>query len=114
MPSKSLVAASLKPFILSILFEGPNYGYQIIKKVSNLTDGHVKWTTGTLYPLLHTLENDGFLTSYWEEAEEGPKRKFYRLTPLGLGELQREKTEWMRVNQALFSLWGSRVQLKPI
>lgn len=111
MPSKSLVAASLKPFILSLLAKSPGYGYQIIKRVSKLTDGHVKWTTGTLYPLLHSLENDHLLESYWEEAESGPRRKFYKITDAGLADLESEKTDWLRVNGALISLWGGTLKL---
>ena len=55
MISKALVAASLKPFILSLLAQGDNYGYEIIQQVHDLTNGEVRWTTGTLYPLLHNL-----------------------------------------------------------
>lgn len=112
MPSKSLVAASLKPFILTFLAKDTSYGYQIIKQVSKLTQGQVKWTTGTLYPLLHSLENDGYLESYWQEEESGPKRKFYRITEKGKGELEAEKKEWLCINEPLIALWGGSIQLK--
>ncbi len=106
MVSRALVAASLKPFILSILAEGESYGYEIIQRVHDLTDGHLQWTTGTLYPLLHSLENQGKLEAVWRDAESGPRRKYYRLTPKGEKALAAEKLQWLRVHEALLDLWG--------
>lgn len=114
MPSKSLVAAALRPFVLAILDQGPEYGYQIIKRITDATDGHVTCTTGTLYPLLHTMENQGYLSSFWQPAEEGPKRKFYRITDIGRTQLKAERLDWMRVNSALSSLWGPEQQIQPL
>ena len=56
---KDLVAASATPLVLSILSEGENYGYAIIKRVSELSGGELQWTDGMLYPLLHRLERHG-------------------------------------------------------
>lgn len=113
MISRALVAASLKPFILSILAEGESYGYEIIQRVENLTDGQLQFTTGTLYPVLHSLENDGMLEAMWRDAESGPRRKYYRLTRKGVKELSAERTQWMRVHNALAELWGSRPLSQP-
>lgn len=113
MISKALVAASLKPFILSILAEGESYGYEIIQRVHDLTGGELKWTTGTLYPLLHSLENEGMLTAFWREAESGPDRKYYQLTPKGYKALSLEKQQWMSVHRALQKLWGASSGLSP-
>jgi DNA-binding PadR family transcriptional regulator len=106
MISKALVAASLKPFILSILADGESYGYEIIQRVQDLTDGRLQWTTGTLYPLLHSLETKGLLEGMWREAEIGPRRKYYRLTSKGYGALATEKQQWLSVHEALLKLWG--------
>ena len=108
MPSKALVAASLKPFVLSILADGPSYGYAIIKRVSTITEGRMEWTTGTLYPLLHSLQGAGLLESFWADAESGPRRKYYRITAKGRRELAVEKQEWRRLNLALSLLWGEQ------
>ena len=105
MISRALVAASLRPFVLSILAEGESYGYEIIQRVHRLTDGQIQWTTGTLYPLLHSLENDGLMEAVWREAGEGPKRKYYRLTAKGYGALEAEKRQWLSVHAALLQLW---------
>jgi PadR family transcriptional regulator, regulatory protein PadR len=106
MISKALVAASLKPFVLSILSEGESYGYEIIQRVQHVTGGEIQWTTGTLYPLLHSLENKGLLESFWREAEAAPKRKYYRLTKKGYKALEAEKRQWLSVHEALTALWG--------
>ena len=107
MISKALVAASLKPFILSILARGDSYGYEIIQQVHDVTHGTVRWTTGTLYPLLHNLENKGLLVAYQRDAKEGPgpRRKYYRLTPKGKKALVDERQQWLSVHEALTTLW---------
>ena len=111
MISRALATASLKPAILSILHEGDNYGYQIIQKIEDLSDGALHWTTGTLYPFLHGLENDGLVVSYWQAAENAPRRKYYRLTPAGQKALHQEQRQWLDVNRMLVKLWGPSTEL---
>jgi len=105
MIPKALIAASLKPFILSVLSRGPSYGYEIIQHVERITDGDVSWTTSTLYPVLHRLENEDLLESFWQEVEKGPARKYYRLTRKGAKRLEVEKQQWLSIHGALVSLW---------
>ena len=56
---KDLVAASATPLVLAILAEGESYGYAILKRVRELSDGELEWTDGMLYPLLHRLTASG-------------------------------------------------------
>lgn len=106
MISKALVAASTKPILLSILYEGETYGYRIIKNMKILSGGHLEWSFGMLYPVLHRLEKDGFVVSSWKMSDNGRLRKYYRLTDSGRRELDREKMQW-RVIQSVFSrLWN--------
>jgi len=109
MIPKALIAASLKPFILSILAEGESYGYQIIQRIHDLTEGKVRWTTSTLYPVLHSLENRCLLVSDWRESVNAPRRKYYRLTPRGEKALVVERQQWMDVHRALMHLWGPKL-----
>ena len=111
MIPKALVAASLKPFILSLLAGGESYGYEIIQRIHELTDGKVRWTTSTLYPVLHSLENNGLLESFWRAVEKAPRRKYYRLTTKGYLALDVEKQQWLDVHTALMKLWGPQPQL---
>jgi PadR family transcriptional regulator, regulatory protein PadR len=62
---KDLVAASATPLVLAILAEGESYGYAIIKRVSELSGGHLRWTDGMLYPVLHRLERNGLVAAKW-------------------------------------------------
>jgi len=114
MIPKSLVAASLKPFILSVLTRGPSYGYEIIQRVHGLTDGDISWTTSTLYPVLHKLENEELLESFWQDVDKGPARKYYRLTAHGLARLEVEKQQWLSIHDALTALWEPKPSLATI
>ena len=102
---KDLVAASSTPLVLAILSEGDSYGYAIIKRVKELSDGHLLWTDGMLYPVLHRLERQGLVASKWGESESGRRRKYYRLTKEGRAELEAERKRWQIVDDTLRSLW---------
>jgi DNA-binding PadR family transcriptional regulator len=105
MVSKALIAASTKPIILSILIRGEDYGYQIIQRAKKISGGTLEWSDGMLYPVLHRLEKDGFISSQWKISEEGRYRKYYCLTDKGREELEAEKRQWMSVHSALTKLW---------
>jgi PadR family transcriptional regulator PadR len=106
MISKALVAASTKPVILSILASGEKYGYLIIQHVTEISGGTLEWSEGMLYPVLHRMEKEGFILSQWRISENGRKRKYYALTPLGRSELEKEREEWAAVHSLLSRLWN--------
>ena len=106
--SKDLVAASATPLILSILSESENYGYAIIKRVRELSNGQMQWTDGMLYPVLHRLEAQKLIKSRWTNSKAGRKRKYYRLTREGKKALQGSRSQWMLVNSTLLKLWEER------
>ena len=98
---KDLVAASATPLVLAILSEGESYGYAIIKRVAELSDGELQWTDGMLYPLLHRLERNGYVKAVWGKSETGRRRKYYQLTREGSEQLNRQRREWQIVDLAL-------------
>lgn len=100
-PSKDLVAASAIPLILSILQRGDSYGYAIIQQVRELSRGEMEWADGMLYPILHRLEKRKLVKSYWGEAENGRKRKYYRLHRTGMQELEVQRAHWNRLHGML-------------
>jgi PadR family transcriptional regulator PadR len=104
--SKDLIAASATPLVLSILTHGDSYGYAIIQRISELSDGEMEWAEGMLYPILHRLEKQGLIQSYWGEAENGRKRKYYRLKKAGTSELARLLDNWRRVYGVLKKIEG--------
>lgn len=111
MIARPLASASLKPIVLSILSEGETYGYKLIQRIHQLSDGQMEWTTGTLYPFLHGLENDGLITARWQVVEKAPRRKYYGLTADGHKALDEQKRQWQTVNRILANLWGSGPEL---
>lgn len=98
---KDLVAASATPIVLAILKRGESYGYAIIQKVREVSDGRLTWSDGMLYPLLHRLKDAGLVRSHWRKADTGRRRKYYRITQDGEEELQRLVEQWTVVHAAL-------------
>jgi len=103
--SKDLVAASATPLVLSILSEGENYGYAIIKRVHELSGGQMQWTDGMLYPVLHRLEKQGLIRSQERLSETGRKRRYYRIENKGTTVLREQRSQWMLVYSTLRKLW---------
>lgn len=99
--SKDLTAASAIPLILAILKERDNYGYAIIKKVRALSQNEIVWTEGMLYPVLHRLEEQNLIESYWKTSETGRNRKYYKINEAGLKELTLQMQQWDIVNTTL-------------
>lgn len=105
--NKDLVAASSTPLVLAILAEGDSYGYAILKRVRELSDGALEWTDGMLYPVLHRLEKSGMIESRWEKSETGRRRKYYTVTGEGMEQLVDERRQWRAVDDALRQIWSA-------
>jgi PadR family transcriptional regulator PadR len=105
MIPKELVAASAEALILSLLSKGESYGYAIIQEVRARSNDHLKWTDGMLYPVLHRMEKNGWITARWAESENGRKRKYYSLKSDGKAALSEQREQWMRVHDVLTQLW---------
>lgn len=110
MVSRELMAASSRPLVLSILGDGPSYGYAIIQLVRELSQEHLEWTDGMLYPVLHRLEKEGLIESEWQTSETGRERKYYKLTDSGRTARKFEKEEWLKVHNTMARLW----KIKPV
>ena len=102
--SKEMVAASATPLILSILASGDSYGYEIIRQVRRYSSGEMEWADGMLYPILHRLETKSLISSYAELAENGRKRKYYKISKAGLRVLVEQRNNWERVNNMLLAI----------
>ena len=111
MISKELVGASARPILLSILASGESYGYAIIQRVHDLSNGELEWKDGTLYPVLHRLADADLITATWRTSETGRKRKYYSITPKGMHALEAEKKQWLRVDSILAQLWNLEPRL---
>ena len=103
--NKELIAASSTPIVLAILAEEDSYGYAILQRVRELSGGRMEWTDGMLYPVLHRLERLGHIEAWWEVAESGRRRKYYRITPGGRAQLAEERRQWQAVDETLRGIW---------
>lgn len=103
--AKDLVAASATPMVLGILAEEDSYGYAILRRINELSDGKLDWTEGLLYPLLHRLERLGHVESTWQSVAGERRRKYYRITRSGLAELAEQRRQWDAVVDALKEIW---------
>jgi PadR family transcriptional regulator PadR len=115
--AKDLVAASATPMVLGILAEQESYGYAILRRINELSDGELDWTEGLLYPLLHRLERLGHVESSWQSVTGERRRKYYRITDTGLVELAEQRRQWNTVVDALKEIWlgmGNRGPLTAI
>ena len=103
--SQELVKGTVVPVVLALLKERARYGYEMVQLVNARTNGALAWSEGTLYPVLHKLEADGFVSAEWQGAEPdgvaadaprraGRRRRYYALTRAGRRELQRRAAEW--------------------
>src|SRR5512145_1805530 len=101
---RELRRGSLELIVLHLLSSGEAYGYEIVTKLSERTQGALEVTDGTLYPVLYRLERGGFVTVRWETPQRGVPRKYYRLTPQGTVELKRLSREWTTFAEAMTRL----------
>lgn len=77
--------------VLSVLDGRDCYGYELVNEISQDID----ISEGTIYPLLRRLKSDGFVTTYLQESQEGPPRKYYSITTLGKNTKEELKDEWL-------------------
>ena len=101
---RELRRGSLELAILHLLASGEAYGYEIVSKLTERTDGALEITDGTLYPVLYRLERAGFVTVRWETQTRGVPRKYYDLTESGRAELARLTREWNAFAKAMADL----------
>jgi transcriptional regulator len=94
------IKGTLPTLILEMLDREPNHGYRIALQIKARSKGVLDFKEGTLYPALHKLENEGFIESY-EGAENGRKRRYYRITESGRGALVKNREEWKEVSRAV-------------
>ncbi len=105
MIEKELVAASTEPLILSLLSRGESYGYELIQEVKRLSGDHLQWTDGMLYPVLHRMEDSGWIKSRWGESDSGRRRKYYSIRKGGVDALKQKREQWATISAVLNGLW---------
>ena len=100
---KSLVSGSMTMLILKLLSEKDMYGYEMIDTLREKSQNVFELKAGTLYPLLHGLEEKGLLTVY-EQEHLGKVRKYYSITKQGRKLLDKKTEEWKIYSDAVFNV----------
>lgn len=91
---RSLVSGSMALLVMKLLEDGDKYGYEMIEALRLRSDDTLHLKAGTLYPLLHTLEEKGLVTAYEGAAAAGKTRRYYRLTEQGRSALGEKEAAW--------------------
>ena len=92
--SKELLKGTTPIMVLKTISEKETYGYEIVQSLYRNSNDFFKLNEGTLYPILHSLENEGYLSSYMKKSEIGRERKYYRITTSGKMYLAMQIEEW--------------------
>ncbi len=90
---KELTKGSSAMLVLSVLEKEDLYGYMIIKRIAQKSEDVFSFKEGTLYPILHNFESNGYVKSYTVEVDSR-KRKYYKITKKGIKALNEAKKEW--------------------
>jgi transcriptional regulator len=96
-----LVQGTLDLLLLKILALEPMHGWAIGQRLTQISGEELQVSDGSLYPALHKLEQQGWITARWQKTELGRRAKFYALTPLGRRHLGHETENWQRLSSAI-------------
>jgi PadR family transcriptional regulator, regulatory protein PadR len=105
-PDGEMLKGTLDMMILRTLAAEDAHGHTIAKVIERTSEDILQVEQGSLYPALHRLEDREWVSSYWGESENNRKAKFYRLTPEGKKQLEREKHRWRRMTRAIGLVMG--------
>jgi PadR family transcriptional regulator, regulatory protein PadR len=96
-----LVQGTLDLLLLKILALEPLHGWAIGQRLKQISGDVLQVSDGSLYPALHKLEQEGWITAEWKPTENNRRAKFYSLSRLGRKQLQREAANWERLSGAI-------------
>ena len=105
-----LVQGTLDLLILKILALEPQHGWAISLRLRQVSGDVLQVSDGSLYPALHKLEQEGWITAEWKPTENNRRAKFYTLTRPGRRHLERESRNWQRLSAAISGV----VKLKEV
>lgn len=92
--SSDLIRGHIDPIILRVLMDNDNYGYEIIKRIGQISKGQYELKEPSLYTSLKRLEKGKLIESYWGDESQGGRRKYYKITGLGTEVYHQAVAEW--------------------
>ena len=96
-----LVQGTLDMLLLKILALEPMNGFAVSQRLKQVSGDVLQVSDGSLYPALHKLEQEGWITAEWKTSEKGRRAKYYSLTRQGRQHLEREANNWGRLSTAI-------------
>ena len=96
-----LVQGTLDLLLLKVIALGPLHGWAIAQRLKQVSGDVLQVSEGSLYPALHKLEQEGWLTAKWQVSDTGRRAKFYRLSRAGRRVLDQETVDWERLSGAI-------------
>jgi transcriptional regulator len=97
----TLLQGTLDLLILKSLVAGERHGLGISRRIEQITSGTFVVKPGSLFPALHRMEDEGWISSFWGESENTRRAKYYRLTKAGRKQLEAETKRWGRISWAI-------------
>jgi transcriptional regulator len=97
----SLLQGTLDLLILKSLAPGEMHGLGISRRIQQITQGTFVVKPGSLFPALHRMEDEGWISSFWGDSENNRRAKYYRLTKPGRKQLEVETERWGRISWAI-------------
>ncbi|MCE0497114.1 MAG: helix-turn-helix transcriptional regulator [Methylacidiphilales bacterium] len=106
--SKKSLDGNMETLLLAVLSAGPSYGYQIVQDLNATAPGLLETGEGTIYPVLHRLEERDLIQSSWRAGENGRQRRYYRITPKGKKALSNNRLQWATLKKVMGTVLGDR------
>jgi PadR family transcriptional regulator, regulatory protein PadR len=100
-PKNDLLQGTLALLVLKTLARGPLHGYGITIHIQMVSKDFLRVEEGSLYPALHRMEQDGWVSAEWGISENNRRARYYRLTAKGRKQLAEEEKNWERLTQAV-------------
>ena len=100
-PKNDLLQGTLALLVLKTLARGPLHGYGITLHIQMVSKDFLRVEEGSLYPALHRMEQDGWVSAEWGVSENNRRARYYRLTAVGRKQLAEEEKNWERLTQAV-------------
>lgn len=101
-PRNDILQGTLTLLVLrSLEGQGALHGYALCGHIQRVSTDLLRVEEGSLYPALHRMEQEGWVASSWRVTEKGRRAKYYRITPLGLAQLEAERESWLRLTRGV-------------
>jgi len=97
----TLLQGTLDMLILKVLVVGERHGLGISQRIQQITGGTFIVKPGSLFPALHRMEEEGWISAFWGESENNRRAKYYRLSKAGRKQLEAETKRWGRISWAI-------------